>query len=92
MAHDKFWLYDWIDTFEITDLSQARNLLKDAGLRKDLQKRAAEVPFTIEEIPQDDGPSIVAGQAIDLSGQLDCLHWDCLRKQVDKLFSRPRAQ
>lgn len=87
MRDKKFWLYDWIDTFEVKELNQAESLLKDAGLRKDLQKRAADVPFTTEEIQPSDAPSIVAGQAIDLSGQLDCLHWDCLKKQVDKLFS-----
>jgi hypothetical protein len=87
MPHNKFWLYDWIDTFEIKELSQAENLLKDAGLRKDLQKRAAEVPFTTEEISPSDTPTIVAGRAIDLSGELDCFAWECMKKQVDKLFS-----
>jgi len=87
MAHDKFWLHDWIDTFEVKELSQAENLLKEAGLRKDLKKRASEVPFTIEEISSSDAPTIVAGRAIDLSGELDCFAWECMKKQVDKLFN-----
>src|SRR6266516_2514703 len=87
MPQNKFWLYDWIDTFEIRESGHAEKFIKDAGLRKDLQKRAAEVPFTVEAIQPSDAPTIVAGQAIDLSGQLDCLHWDCVKKQVDKLFS-----
>jgi hypothetical protein len=76
-----------MDTFEIKTVSQAESLIKDAGLRKDLQKRAADVPFTLEKIERTKTPTVVAGQAIDLSGQLDCLHWDCLKKQVDTLFS-----
>jgi hypothetical protein len=87
MPHKKFWLYDWIDTLEVKELNHAESLLKDAGLRKDLRKRATEIPFTTEEIQPSDNPTIVAGQAIDLSGQLDCLHWDCLKKQIDNLFS-----
>jgi hypothetical protein len=78
MPQKKFWLYDWIDTFEIAEFGQAETLIKDAGLLRDLQKRAAEVPATIEEIEPSDAYTIVAGQAIDLSGDLDCLHWDCL--------------
>lgn len=87
MSHNKFWLYDWIDTFEIKEVSQAKNLLKDKGLRKDLQKRAADVPFTTEGISKSDAPTIVAGRAIDLSGELDCYGWRCMKKQVDKLFN-----
>lgn len=88
MSEGKLWLYDWIDTFEITDFSQAEKLIKNAGLRKDLQKRAADVPFTVDKISLRDAPNIVAGQAIDLSAELDCFHWDCLKQQVDNLFNR----
>ncbi len=51
MPHGGSWLYDWIDTFEITDVGQAENLLKDAGLRKDLRARASEVPFRPTPLP-----------------------------------------
>ena len=88
MSDGKPWLYDWIDTLGITDWRQAETLIKEGGLRRDLQKRAADVPYTVEEISLGDIPTIVAGQAVDLSGELDCLHWDCLKKQVDSLFSR----
>lgn len=88
MSEGKLWLYDWIDTFEITDFRHAEELIKNSGLRRDLQKRAADVPFTVESISLGDAPTVVAGQAIDLSGQLDCFHWDCVKQQVDNLFSR----
>lgn len=84
---EKFWLYDWIDTFEIKKADQAKQLLKDPGLRKDLRKRASEVEFTTEPIAKSDAPTIVAGRAIDLSGDLDCYGWHCMKQQVDKLFS-----
>lgn len=88
MSEEKLWLYDWIDTLEITDFRQAEKLIKNAGLRRDLQKRAADVSFTVDKLSVRDAPTIVAGQAIDLSAQLDCFHWDCLKQQVDKLFNR----
>ena len=87
MEHEKFWLYDWIDTFEVKDRNQATRLLNDPGIVRGLRKRAMDVPFTTDLVAPSDAPTIVAGQAIDLSGQLDCLHWDCLKKQVDNLFS-----
>lgn len=87
MPDDRFWLYDWIDTFEVKDVNQAQSLLEDPGLRKDLRKRAAQVTFSTEEIPANDAPTIVAGRAIDLSGELDCFAWECMKKQVDRLFS-----
>lgn len=84
---EKFWLYDWIDTFEIKKIEQAEGLLKNPGLRKELRKRASEIEFTTERIPKSDAPTIVAGRAIDLSGDLDCYGWECMKQQVDKLFS-----
>lgn len=86
MSPNKFWLYDWIDTLEIKHFSQAESLLQDAGLRKDLRNRISEVPFRPAKLSSD-VPSIVAGRAIDLSGELDCFGWGCMKKQFDKLFS-----
>jgi hypothetical protein len=84
---ENFWLYDWIDTLEIKKAEEAESLLKNSGLRKELRKRASEVEFTTEPIPKSDAPTIVAGRAIDLSGDLDCYGWECMKQQIDKLFS-----
>lgn len=88
MTKQSFWLYEWIDTYEIRDVEQARVILSDARARRGLQRRAADVPFTTENIPISDCPTIVAGQAVDLSGNLDCFAWECKKQQIDKLFSR----
>ena len=61
MPQAKLWLYDWIDTFGIKTVSQAESLINDPGLRKDLQKRAADVPFTLEKIERTEAPTVVAG-------------------------------
>jgi hypothetical protein len=55
----------------------------------DLRERAASasVPHSAEKLPLCDGPTLVAGRAIDLSGHLDCLDWDCVQKQVEVLFN-----
>jgi hypothetical protein len=84
---ENFWLYDWIDTLEIKNAEQAESLLKNAGIRKELRNRASEVEYTTEPISKSGAPTIVAGRAIDLSGDLDCYGWECMKKQVDKLFS-----
>jgi hypothetical protein len=52
----------------------------------DLRERADSVLYTTEELPPGDESTIVAGRAIDLSGDLDCLGWECVQKQIDLLF------
>jgi hypothetical protein len=55
----------------------------------DLRERAASEPYTTEQLPtSDDEGTILAGRAIDLSGSLDCLGWECIQKNVDELFNR----
>ncbi len=57
MPHHGSWLYDRIDTFEITEVGQAEVLLKDAGLKKDLRARASEVPFRPTPLPSSQAPT-----------------------------------
>lgn len=38
MPQKKFWLYDWIDTFEIAEFGQAETLINDEGLLRDCRK------------------------------------------------------
>jgi hypothetical protein len=87
MTNNKLWLYEWLDIHEVHSLTDAKKLLRNLAPRKELRERVSQVGSDLEEIPISDAPTIVAGRAIDLSGELDCFHWDCVKKQVDKLFS-----
>lgn len=87
MGDNKFWLFDWLDTHNARDVTDAQKLLGETRPRKELRERVANVPYETEMLPQSEGPTIVAGCAIDLSGHLDCYAWECMKKQVDNLFS-----
>jgi len=83
---ENYWLYDWIDEYGITRESQAEALLRETRPRFSLRDHA-EHALTIENRLVDiDGPTIVAGRPIDVSGQLDCANWECIKKQIDTLF------
>lgn len=87
MADERFWLYEWLDNLDIRSYGQAQKLLEDRVALTDLRERAGSVPYTTERLPPGDAPTLVAGRAIDLSGHLDCLGWECVQKQVDVLFN-----
>jgi hypothetical protein len=83
------WLGDWLQSEGIPSTSQLDRALKDMEVRKRLWSAAAEVPYTTVPLPQLTGPAILAGKAIDLSGELDCcLAWDCRQRDIDSLFSK----
>lgn len=86
MAAETYWLYDWIDAHGIKTASQADKLLHSARPRLDLRGRAEHRLTINEPLGSIDGPTIVAGRPIDISGQLDCIHWLCIKKQIDTLF------
>ena len=72
----------------VTSYRQAEKVLLDQGALADLRERADAEPFTTTGLTASRGEAIVAGQAIDLSGRLDCLAWDCVETQVHNLFNR----
>jgi hypothetical protein len=82
-----YWLYQWID---------------DQGIRKpdDLHK-ALRRPEAIDRLleledsaqsaiydPRRRSKSVVAGRRVDLSGFLDCSHFECIQPKIDTLFGR----
>jgi hypothetical protein len=87
MSSGKFWLYEWLDVFDVRNINDAKKLLEETNGRLALRERLAQVPFTTEPLPASNKVTVVAGRAIDLSGELDCFAWECLKKQVDTLFS-----
>jgi hypothetical protein len=85
---ERFWLYEWLDNVGARSYRQAERLLRDPVALADLRERAASVPYTTEKLRVNSGSTIIAGRAIDLSGDLDCLAWNCMQAQVDHLFNR----
>lgn len=71
----------------VTSLAMAERALRNKTVRQDVIARAAAV--VVQTDFKDKPPSaIVAGRALDLSGDLDCYAWDILRARVDELFHK----
>ncbi len=84
-----FWLYEWIDEYEVGSTEEARKLLRprSRSLRR-LHELAAAVEWGPLAPYEGVGSALLAGRGIDLSGDLDCCHEVCQTKQVDELFGR----
>lgn len=88
MTHE-FWLYRWLDEYEVTSFKQAKSLLRPRNRAVTrLHELAAAVPWRRLLPYQGSGAALIAGRRIDLSGHLDCHDNVCQRKQVDALFGR----
>lgn len=88
MSHP-FWLYRWIDEFEIKNEKRLDKLLvpgKRAVAR--LHEIVAEEQWISLRPRESSESAIVAGRGADLSGDLDCCHAVCQQRQVDALFGR----
>ena len=82
----RFWVYDWLDSHRIENLSTAKRALASRSAVDqihDFAEKAKTAPATCGE----DTYSIVAGRGLDLSGHLDCNASECRIRQVDDLFS-----
>jgi hypothetical protein len=88
MGERLYWLFQWIDACGIRSVDQARKHLRDTASKRAIVDLAAAQPYTTEPLPPGTTPSLVAGRGLDLSGDLDCLHWECRRRQVDHLITR----
>jgi hypothetical protein len=86
MAADDFWLYQWLDSYLVKSPREARKLLQQKSSLKTLRDTIAEAADKRIAVDQDRRPVIVAGSGLDLSGQLDCTHHECLMRQVNTLL------
>ncbi len=75
-----------MDAHGVVSIASAKIVLGREGARKDLRERAAA--FAVDKPESPVGPIIVAGRALDLSGDLDVYAWDKMKRQVDELFHR----
>src|SRR5271169_3499911 len=82
------WLYDWMDANGVRSTSQAIRLLAQPKARELLSTLATEADGTPRGLAASDGISLVAARGLDLSGELDCEHLECLQREVETLFRR----
>jgi hypothetical protein len=83
------WLYDWLDVNHVRNASQAIRLLSQPKVRESLANLAIESKRDTCDGPlPSDGVPIVAARGIDLSGELGCVHFECLEREVETLFRR----
>ncbi len=80
-----YWLFRWLDEYDVTNLQSAEARLSDTKAVEALREAANAAAVSLHA-PATDGRSILAGRGLDLSGQLDCSHPSCRKKQVDDLF------
>lgn len=86
MTSNQFWLFRWLDEHDVKTLSDAEKILSNKARLNNLSEyarsRTDASPASVS------GESIVAGRGLDFSGQLDCGHADCRKRQVDLLFRK----
>ena len=87
MTYSDYWLASWIDEHDIRDVRTAKKYLTDKRHADDLAAFAAEARPPAEPHDEAERTTIVAGRTIDLSGELGCVHSECLRDDLDRLFS-----
>ena len=89
MAKDGFWLLEWMDQEAVTSARAAQRVVNDDGALRRLAQHAESASSDLSPLnPRESGEVLVAGKGIDLSSELECQHFDCRKKQVDRLFSR----
>ena len=85
MADERFWMYDWLDDRGIlTPEDVSRVLNRERGMRS-LFTAASTASTDLRPVDSSDAV-IAAGRSMDLTGVLECQHWECLTQKVDGLF------
>ncbi|GIH93924.1 hypothetical protein ACFFMN_15765 [Planobispora siamensis] len=87
LTANDYWLYKWIDEYEIHDPERVANLFQYPGPVARLVEIAKEAPThpSDRQMPE---AAIMAGRGIDLSGTMGCLDFTC--KQEDIEFNYPK--
>jgi hypothetical protein len=87
-AQSGYWLYRWIDDQGIRRTNDLFKVLRnrraiDAFIER--YEKAQQQPYTELRAPRE---ALIAGRRVDLSGYLDCPHFECVQRHVDVLFGR----
>jgi hypothetical protein len=84
---NQHWLLQWLDSYAVTSPRQADELLHKPQALSILREEVEAIRDHAPMINDQRDRSIVAGSEIDLSGELSCSNWKCIKRQVDTLFS-----
>lgn len=87
MPATDYWLDDLVDENHISSLADARAFVADPKKLASVVERYSDWAQPLEPLPSHAGETIVAGSVLDLSGELDCTHPECLMRRVDELFT-----
>ncbi len=82
-----YWMYRWIDEQGIRKAQDLYKVLRrPEAIDRLLEHESAHQPTTYDS--QMLSQSVVAGRRVDLSGFLNCPHFDCVSPQIDILFGK----
>lgn len=82
-----YYLYRWIDEQGIRKPDDLRKALRSADAIDRLLELQDSVRPAIYD-PQMLNQAVIAGRRVDLSGFLDCPHFDCVQPKIDILFGK----
>ena len=81
-------VFDWLDAMGVESQQSIERLIGDTGSLENLRTAARANETACRARTSSGGIRIVAGHAIDTSGNFDCWGWECRMHQVDELLSR----
>lgn len=83
-----FWLLDLLDESEIRKPAQLEKALRNGDFAtKVFDVATADETYSLVPL-ESAGNTVLAAHGLDLSGSLDCMAFDCLRRDLDRLLSR----
>jgi len=85
---NEFWLYEWLDEYDVKSIKTASRLLKLGDPSVGRLQELAVASSDRNQLTSTEGTAILAGRGIDLSGDWDCCRLVSQRQYVDALFSR----
>lgn len=87
-VNPRYWAFDWLDAAKIDSETDLTRALASTSVIEELRS-VAFLKKSECRAPVDAGrTTLLAARGIDLSGDLDCWHWECRLRQVNELLSR----
>jgi hypothetical protein len=85
----KYWLYRWIDEFQVHSHEDVSRRLQEKAAAARFMELISEEAGNFDDLdPLGESDAVLAGRRIDLSGVVQCSHYNCLRKVIDDVFAR----
>ncbi|MFE0156780.1 hypothetical protein ACFWY5_57315 [Nonomuraea sp. NPDC059007] len=84
----EYWIYRWIDEYEIQDRKDVARLFNFPGSVARLAELAREAQTHWQDSADPPAASVLAGAGIDLAGSLTCSDYECQKKAIDSAYGR----